>query len=116
MRRFDVLPITVRDEGWRGKGYKRGADDKRRPDGEQRPSPLEDAFSRYLPPCAAVTSYQQGQTGDVTENAAVTCTRCHVCKSRDKQGQTGHVTCHGLDPPKETENTNTSEGDDAALF
>ena len=101
LRRFDVVPTTIRGDGdARGWGYKRGVDDKRRQEGEQRLTPLEDAFSRYLPPCAAVTRDKPYESTDVTEFAAVTCKRCHVCILRDKPYGSRDVTCHGAEPPK----------------
>ena len=116
LRRFDVIPTTIRDGDERGKGYKRGAGDKRRAQGEQGVSPLEDAFTRYLPPCPGVTSDMQGSAGDVTPFADVTCKRCHVCKLRDMQAPEPDVACHGSNPPKGTETQESADDDVAETF
>lgn len=116
LRRFDVTPISIRDGGDRGNGYKRGADDKRRPGGDQTTSPLEDAFSRYLPPCEGLTPDEQALARHVKDIAGLTCQRCQVCKLRDKQALARDAECQGKNPQKQTGNTNIPESDDVTRF
>jgi putative DNA primase/helicase len=116
LRRFEVTPGVVREGSERARGYKRGVNDKRLDDADQTLSPLENAFSRYLPPCEGVTCDKSISTGDVTEKADVTCKRCHVCKLRDKTTSTGDVTCHGTDAPNAGERTEGADDDVVETF
>ena len=75
LRRFDVVPNVVREGLERGSGYKRGVNDKRLEGADRTLSPLENAFFRYLSPCAALTSDKPISTGDVKENADLTLKR-----------------------------------------
>jgi hypothetical protein len=115
LKRFDAVPSVVRGQ-IRGSGYKRGVNDKRLDEADQTLSPLENAFSRYLPPCAALTSDKPISSGDVKENADLTYRRCQVCECLDKPILTGDVKCQGTNRPRAGEKTEGADDDTVETF